>query len=62
MSLAPRRRAGEFVFVAVMLEQAAGLPAEALIREDEATTAVLRREDAEAAVERADEALAALGG
>lgn len=49
MGLALRRRAGEFVFVAVAPERAAQLPAEALVREDEATTVVLRREDADAA-------------
>lgn len=49
MPLAPRRREGEFVFVAVAPDRASGLPAEALVREEEATTVVLRREDADAA-------------
>jgi uncharacterized protein len=45
----PQLRDGEFVFVAVSAERARELPAQATIREDEATTVVLRREDAEAA-------------
>jgi uncharacterized protein len=45
----PQLRDGEFVFVSVSAERARELPAQALIREDEATTVVLRREDADAA-------------
>jgi hypothetical protein len=45
----PELRDGEFVFVAVTAERAGELAAEALIREEEATTVVLRREDADAA-------------
>ena len=45
----PRLREGQFVFVAVAADRARKLPAQALIREDEATTVVLRREDADAA-------------
>jgi hypothetical protein len=45
----PQLRDGEFVFVAVSAERARQLPAQALVREDEATTVVLRREDADAA-------------
>jgi hypothetical protein len=45
----PTLREGEFVFVAVSAKRARELPAQVLIREDEATTVVLRREDAEAA-------------
>lgn len=48
-ALRPQVRAGEFVFAAVSAERASELPAQALIREDEATTVVLRREDADAA-------------
>lgn len=45
----PERRPGEFVFVAVAAAAARELPAQALVREEEATTVVLRREDADAA-------------
>jgi uncharacterized protein len=45
----PQLREGEFVFAAVTAERARELPAQALVREDEATTVVLRREDADAA-------------
>lgn len=48
-SFHPRLQDGEFVFVAVSAERARELPAQALIREEEATTVVLRREDADAA-------------
>lgn len=44
----PQLREGEFVFVAVSAERARELPAEATIREEEATTVVLRRETADA--------------
>ncbi len=49
MPAQPRLRDGEFVFVAVSAEAARELPAQASVREDEATTVVLRREDADAA-------------
>jgi hypothetical protein len=45
-SMRPEARDGEFV---VVITEAPGLPAEAVIREAEGTTLVLRREDADAA-------------
>ncbi|MEO7146428.1 MAG: ACT domain-containing protein [Terrimesophilobacter sp.] len=48
-TLEPNQRAGEFVFVAVDAIVARGLPAEAMIIEEEAVTVVLRRSDADAA-------------
>ncbi len=48
-TLEPTQRAGEFVFVAVDAIVARGLPAVAMIVEEEAVTVVLRRSDADAA-------------
>ncbi len=48
-SLSPVLRDGEYVFVSLTAADAAALPAEATIREEEGVTVVLRREDADAA-------------
>lgn len=45
----PELRPGGFVFVTLPLEQAARVPAEAMVREDGGVAAVLRRVDAEEA-------------
>ena len=49
LKFSPTLRDGEFVFAAVTAERARQLPAEATIREEEATTVVLWRQDADAA-------------
>ena len=46
-SMRPEARDGEFVIVSVPALHVVGLPAEALIHEDEGPTVVLRREDAD---------------
>ncbi len=48
-TLEPVVREGEHVYVCVPAEQAASLPAEAVVREPEGTSVVLRRQDADAA-------------
>ena len=46
-TLEPIVRAGEFIYVTVADEVAAGFPCEATVREGEGMTVVLRREDAD---------------
>jgi len=47
-SMKPTARDGEFVVVSVDPLRLVGMPAEAIIREDEGPTVVMRREDADA--------------
>jgi hypothetical protein len=46
-SMRPEAREGEFVIASVPALHAVGLPAEAIIHEDEGPTVVLRRDDAD---------------